>query len=70
MHITRQAAIISLDGAVLTAGCSASMPKVAPKVEPAKARWVLEATISAWKEGKAIGGVTDGAEPVVVQVFD
>jgi outer membrane biogenesis lipoprotein LolB len=69
MHNTRRTALLLLVGA-LFAGCSSSMPKVAPKVDPARARKTLDAALTAWKEGKAIGAVTEGNEPVVVQDFD
>jgi hypothetical protein len=52
-----------------SAGCS-SMPQVAPPVEPERAIRVLDATLTAWKDGTAITAVSEASEPVVVQDFD
>ena len=46
------------------------MPQVAAPVDPARAMRVLEAALTAWKEGKPITAVTEGAQSVVVQDFD
>lgn len=71
MQTTRRQIVLAVTGLVLTVsgGCS-SMPAVAPPVNPEQAVRILEAALTAWRDGRPVTDVIHASQPVVVQDVD